>query len=67
MELTVQQALLDLAKKHGKAYLLEALEIVAIPALEAAVAKTEMKLDDMAVAALKEPLKAELKKLIEAI
>lgn len=56
----------EIAKKHGKAMALEMVEAAAIPALEAAAKKSETPIDDMLLAALKEPLKAELKRMIES-
>lgn len=50
--------------KHGKQMAIELIEQVAIEALEDAVKATPMPLDDVAVAALKEPLK---KALVDAI
>jgi len=56
-----------IVKKHGVAMALELIEVAAIPALEAAAKKSATPIDDMLLAALKEPLKAELKKMIEGL
>lgn len=58
---------LEILKKNGKVFLMEMLEEVLVPALEEAVAKSENKIDDTVAGLLKEPLKAELKKLIEGL
>lgn len=62
-----QELLKKIVIKHGKAAALELIEFAAIPALEQAVAKTETKIDDAVVMALKEPLKAALVELIGKI
>lgn len=58
---------LDIVKKHGKAMALELVEAAAIPALEEAVKKSATPIDDVVLAALKEPLKQALKEMIEKI
>lgn len=58
---------LEIVKKHGKAMALELVEAAAIPALELAVKESATPVDDVVVAALKEPLKKALKDLIEKI
>ena len=63
----LKKQLEEILKKHAKAMVIEIAEVAAIPALEAAVAKSATPVDDMLLAALKEPLKAELKKLVEAL
>lgn len=50
----------EIVVKHGVALATELVEAIAIPALEEAVKKTSTPIDDIAVAALKEPLKASL-------
>jgi hypothetical protein len=57
----------ELSKKHFKAYAMELVSELAIPALEAACKKTPTPIDDVLLAALKEPLKAELLALIEKV
>lgn len=57
----------ELALKNGKAFALELIVEVAIPALEQAVAKSETKIDDAVVIALKEPLKMALIELVNNI
>lgn len=57
----------DIAKKHGKAMALEMVAEVAIPALEEAAKQSATPIDDMVLAALKEPLKEQLLKLIEKV
>lgn len=57
----------EILKKHGKDLLVEMLEEVLVPALEEVVAKSENKYDDAFVGLIKEPLKIELKKLIEGL
>jgi len=53
--------------KHGKEMALELVAQAAIPALEEAVKKTTTPIDDLVVAALKEPLKQALIDLIGKI
>jgi molybdopterin biosynthesis enzyme len=48
------------------AFLNAAMDKIALPALQEAVAKTETKLDDIAVAALAPVLASEVKKIFEA-
>lgn len=67
MEQSITEAMLEIVKKHGKVMALELVEAAAIPALEEAVKKSATPIDDMVVAALKEPLKQALKDLIEKI
>lgn len=64
-ELKVQA--LEIVKKHGKAMAIELVAVAAIPALEEAAKKSETAIDDVVIAALKEPLKAALIKLIEEV
>lgn len=54
------QALKDAALKHGKALAKEVIEAILFEAIEEAVKNTSTPFDDMAVAALKEPLKQAL-------
>jgi hypothetical protein len=65
----VKQVLADSAKKHllpaAKAMAVELVAEAAIPALEEAVKKTSTPIDDVVLAALKEPLKAALIELIQ--
>ncbi len=55
----------EIAKKHGKAMALEMVELAVVPALEAAVKKSATPIDDIVLGALKEPLKAALKDIVE--
>lgn len=57
----------EILKKHGKAMALELVEALLIPALEEAAKKSATPIDDVIVVALKEPLKEQLKKLIEGV
>jgi hypothetical protein len=57
----------EIALKHGKALAVEMLEIVLIPALEKAVQKSATPIDDVVIAALKQPLKDAVKELLEKI
>lgn len=61
------QTLKQLGLKHLELLVKEAVEIALFPALEAAAAKSENKLDDVALAALAPTLKIELNKIIEQI
>lgn len=63
----VQKEMAAIALKHGKALAIEMIEVVALPALDAAVKKSETPLDDIAVAALKEPLKNAIKELLSKV
>jgi hypothetical protein len=63
----IQTQAKEIVLKHAKAMALELIEAAAIPALEAAVAKTDTKIDDAVVMALKEPLKAALLDLINKL
>lgn len=56
-----------IAKKHGKAFAAEMIIEVAFPAIETAVAKSETKIDDMALAALKEPAKSALLEFLNSL
>ena len=63
----VTKELAEIGKKHGKAFLNETLEVVAIPALKLAAEKTPTKIDDLILASLGEPLKEALKEMISKI
>lgn len=63
----VQTLALEIIKKHFKAGAIELIEVLAIPALEEAAKKTETPLDDVLLAALKEPMKDALLAQIEKI
>jgi len=67
MEQDLGKVMLEILKKHGKVMALELVEAAAIPALEEAVKKSATPVDDIVVAALKEPLKQALKDLIEKV
>ena len=54
----------EIAKKHGKAMAIEMIDQVLFSALDEVVAKSATPIDDVVLAALKEPLK---KSLIEAL
>jgi len=54
----------EIAKKHGKAMAVEMVDQVLFIALDEVVAKSATPIDDVVLAALKEPLK---KALIEAL
>lgn len=58
---------IELCKKHGKELALEMIELIAIPALEEACKKSATPVDDVVLAALKEPLKHALKELLEKV
>jgi hypothetical protein len=60
----VAPVLKEILMKHAKAMAIEMLEAAAIPALEQAVKNTPTPIDDLAVAALKEPLKKALMDLV---
>jgi hypothetical protein len=66
-ELELKDLAKEVAIKHGKALALEMLDLVLIPALEKAVAKSETPIDDVVLGALKNPLKEAVKELIEKI
>lgn len=63
----MDQKLLEIVKKHGKALALELVVEAAIPALEEAAKKSATPIDDVVLAALKQPLKDALIELIEKI
>lgn len=65
--MTLQEQLLEVTKKHAKALALEIVEVVAFPALEKAVKDTETPIDDVVLASLEAPFKAQIKALIEKI
>lgn len=60
----VSEAAKEILIKHAKAAALELVEACALPALEEAVKNTATPMDDLVVAALKEPLKKALLDLI---
>lgn len=57
----------DILKKHAMEAAKELVLLFAFPALEAAVKKSASPIDDILLAALKQPLQDELLKLIEKI
>jgi hypothetical protein len=61
----LKEVALEIVKKHGKAMAAELIEAVAVPALEEAVKSSATPIDDVVLAALKEPLKAALLKLVQ--
>lgn len=60
----VQAAALEIIKAHLKVMAVELVDQVVIQALEEAVAKSATPIDDVVLAALKEPLKQALKDII---
>jgi len=67
MDESLKVMALEVVKKHGKAMALEMLDVVVVPALEQAAKASATPIDDAVLAALKEPLKAALKQLIEGM
>lgn len=63
----MEALVVEILKKHAKAMALELVEVAAIPALEAAVKNSATPIDDVVLAALKEPLKAALVELIAKV
>jgi len=63
----VQAQALEVVKKHGKAMAAELISVVAFPALAKVVKDTATPIDDVLLAALEAPLKAEILKQIEAL
>lgn len=57
----------EIVKKHVKALLVELVVEAAFPALEKVVKESATPIDDVVLAALEAPLKAELLKQIEKI
>lgn len=58
------ETIADIAKRHGKAFANDLVDLYLIEALEKAVAKSATPIDDAVLVALKEPLKTALKELI---
>lgn len=63
----VQAQALEILKKNAKVTALELISVVAFPALEKVVKDSATPLDDVLLAALEAPLKAEIIKQIEAL
>lgn len=63
----VQAQALEVVKKHGKAMAAELVSVVAFPALAKVVKDSATPIDDVLLAALEAPLKAEILKQIEAL
>lgn len=63
----LQAKLAEIAVKHGKAFVNEALVEVAFPALQEAVKVSSSPIDDVVLAALEEPLKKAILDLINKI
>ncbi|HQZ60247.1 MAG TPA: hypothetical protein PLQ39_11270 [Acinetobacter sp.] len=63
----VQVQALEVVKKHGKAMAAELVTVVAFPALQTVVKESATPIDDVLLAALEAPLKAEILKQIEAL
>ena len=57
----------EIAKKHGKAMAIEMVDEILFIALDDVVAKSATPIDDVVLAALKEPLKKALKGALEKI
>jgi hypothetical protein len=64
MEQELKDQLVEIAKKHGVALAKDLALVIAFPALKAAVAKSETKIDDVVLAALEAPLKEALEELL---
>jgi len=67
MEKSLQEAALDILKKHGKAMSMELVAELVVPALEKAAKDSATPIDDLVVAALKEPLKKALLDLLAKV
>lgn len=65
--MTLQEQALEIVKKKVKEAAAELVSVAVFPALEKVVKESATPIDDVVLAALKEPLKAELLKLIEKI
>lgn len=65
--MTVQEQALAIVVKKAKEAAVELITVAVIPALEKVVKDSATPIDDVVLAALKEPLKAELLKLVEKI
>lgn len=63
----ITQKLKEITVKHGKAMASELLVECAFPALEAAVKESATQIDDVVLATLEAPLKAQLLAMIEKI
>lgn len=63
----VQTQAVEVVKKHVKAMASELVSVVAFPALEKVVKESATPIDDVLLAALEAPLKAEILKQIEAL
>lgn len=59
------KSLEQIALKHGKQMAMEVASAVAFPALEAAVKASSSPIDDVILAALEQPLKDQLQKLLD--
>jgi len=58
------ETLVDIAKRHGKAFANDLIDLYLIQALEDVVKKSPTPIDDAILMAMKEPLKTALKELI---
>lgn len=65
--MTLQEQALEILKKKVKEAAVELISVAVFPALEKVVKDSSTPIDDVVLAALKEPLKAELLKLVEKI
>ena len=63
----VQAQTLEVVKKYGKLMAAELVTVVAFPALQTVVKESSTPIDDVLLAALEAPLKAEILKQIEAL
>lgn len=61
------QVAVEILKKKAKEAAVELVSVAVFPALEKVVKESATPIDDVVLAALKEPLKAELLKLVEKI
>ena len=66
-KMEVGKELGEIAKKHGKAMAIEMVDQVLFIALDDVVTKSATPIDDVVLAALKEPLKKALKDALEKI
>lgn len=66
-KMEVGKELGEIAKKHGKAMAIEMVDQVLFIALDEVVTKSATPIDDVVLAALKEPLKKSLKDALEKI
>ena len=58
---------IEVSKKHGKAYSMELIDLVIMPAIEVAVKSSPTPIDDVIFTALKNPIRDALKSVIEGL